>query len=79
MLVVLLALSALGIGAAALVLGGLGLVCVGLARLALRRGRQADNAALPAPLTGRELQRVKPPPPDGADAGPDIVVRRYRP
>ena len=75
MLVFCLALAALGIGATALVLGGLGLACVGLARLALRRGKQAENAALPAPRTGRELQRTEP----AASDRPRAVIRRYHP
>ena len=59
-LVALLGLAALGIGAAALVLGALGLACVGLARLALRRGKQAESAALPAPRTGvRHIAALK--------------------
>ena len=78
-LVALLGLAALGIGAAALVLGALGLACVGLTRLALRRGKPTESAALPAPRTGRELQRVRPQTPKGEKAGPDIIVRRYYP
>lgn len=75
--VAFLALAALGLGATALLLGGVGLACVGLARLALRRGRQAENAVLPPALTGRALQRLRPPGED--DAGPDIVVKHNRP
>jgi hypothetical protein len=78
-LVALLALTALGVGATALLLGGVGLACLGLARLALRRGRQPEISALPAPRTGRELQRVRPQTPDGEPDGPQVSVRRYHP
>ncbi len=76
-LIALLALASLGIGAAAAVLGGLCLVCVGLARRALRHGKPTENAALPAPRTGRELQRVRPATPGQEKTGPQVIIRRY--
>lgn len=59
-LVAALALGALGIGLTAVVLGGLCLACAGLARVALRRGRQSGPPELATPRTGLEMRRERP-------------------
>ena len=76
-LVAFLALTALGVGTAALLLGGVGLACLGLARLALRRGKPEENPALPAPRTGRELKRVEPRERDAPPDGPQSRGKDY--